>query len=169
MVTESALPEVVDFWRNHAYDGWLAKQDVPVHTGYYIEDARTLERGWWSLRGCPAAIISLEGHRGIEHVHVLEIPPGETLPPFRMALEEVIYVFEGNGIANVWAEGQPKITFEWQKHSLFRIPVNYSYEGRRGQERTPPPTRNALSPSRSNTPGSGRSSRRSWPYADSPP
>ena len=95
MVTESALPEVVDFWRNHAYDGWLAKQDVPVHTGYYIEDARTLERGWWSLRGCPAAIISLEGHRGIEHVHVLEIPPGETLPPFRMALEEVIYVFEG--------------------------------------------------------------------------
>ena len=128
MVTESALPEVVDFWRNHAYDGWLAKQDVPVHTGYYIEDARTLERSWWSLRGCPAAIISLEGHRGIEHVHVLEIPPGETLPPFRMALEEVIYVFEGNGIASVWAEGQPKITFEWQKHSLFRIPVNYSYE-----------------------------------------
>ena len=169
MVTESALPEVVDFWRNHAYDGWLAKQDVPVHTGYYIEDARTLERGWWSLRGCPAAIISLEGHRGIEHVHVLEIPPGETLPPFRMALEEVIYVFEGNGIANVWAEGQPKITFEWQKHSLFRIPVNYSYEGRRSRERTPPPTRNALSPSRSKTPGSGRSSRRSWPYADSPP
>ena len=119
---------MVDFWRNHAYDGWLAKQDVPVHTGYYIEDARTLERSWWSLRGCPAAIISLEGHRGIEHVHVLEIPPGETLPPFRMALEEVIYVFEGNGIASVWAEGQPKITFEWQKHSLFRIPVNYSYE-----------------------------------------
>ena len=45
MVTESALPEVVDFWRNHAYDGWLAKQDVPVHRGYYVEDARTLERG----------------------------------------------------------------------------------------------------------------------------
>ena len=128
MVTESTLPEVIDFWRNHAYDGWLAKQDVPVHTGYYVEDARTLERGYWSLRGCPAAVISLEGHRGVEHVHVLEIPPGETIPPFRMALEEVIYVFEGNGIANVWAEGQPKITFEWQKHSLFRIPVNYNYE-----------------------------------------
>ncbi|MDE2836150.1 MAG: cupin domain-containing protein [Chloroflexota bacterium] len=128
MTTGSALPEVVDFWRNHAYDGWLAKQGVPVHTGYYVEDARTLERGWWSLRGCPAAVISLEGHRGIEHVHVQEIPPGATLPPFRMALEEVIYVFEGNGIANVWAEGQQKVTFEWQKHSLFRIPVNYNYE-----------------------------------------
>ena len=141
MVTESALPEVVDFWRNHAYDGWLAKQDVPVHTGYYVEDARTLERGYWSLRGCPAAVISLEGHRGIEHVHVLEIPPGETIPPFRMALEEVIYVFEGNGIANVWAEGQPKITFEWQKHSLFRIPVNYNYELSNAREATSPRSR----------------------------
>ncbi len=128
MTTEAALPEVIDFWRNHAYDGWLAKQDVPVHRGYYIEDARTLERGWWELRGCPGAVISLEGHRGVEHVHVLEIPPGATIPPFRMALEEVIYVFEGNGIASVWAEGQPKVTFEWQKHSLFRIPVNYNYE-----------------------------------------
>ena len=128
MVTESALPEVIDFWRNHAYDGWLAKQDAPVHRAYYVEDARALERGWWSLRGCPAAIISLEGNRGIEHLHVLEIPPGETIPPFRMALEEIIYVFEGNGIASVWAEGQPKVTFEWQKHSFFRIPTNYYYE-----------------------------------------
>ena len=128
MVTESTQPEVIDYWRNHAYDRWLAKQDVPVHSSFYVEDARTLERGWWSLRGCPGAVISLEGNRGIEHVHMLEIPPGETIPPFRMALEEVIYVFEGNGIANVWAEGQPKITFEWQKHSLFRIPANYSYE-----------------------------------------
>jgi oxalate decarboxylase/phosphoglucose isomerase-like protein (cupin superfamily) len=45
-----------------------------------------------------------------------------------MALEEVIYVAEGQGLATVWAEGHPKVTFEWQKHSLFRIPTNYLYE-----------------------------------------
>ena len=125
MATDATRPEPVDFWRNHPYDRWLAAQDVPVHTGYYIQDARTLERGWWSLRGCPGAVIALEGHRGIEHAHVLEIPPGGTIPPFRLALEEVIYVFEGQGLASVWAEGHPKISFEWQKHSLFRIPTNY--------------------------------------------
>ena len=28
----------------------------------------------------------------------------------------------------MWAEGHPKISFEWGKHSLFRIPRNYWYE-----------------------------------------
>ena len=128
MTTDTTRPAPVDYWRHHAYDQWLETQDVPVYTGIYVEDARALERKWWSLRGCPATVITLEGHRGIEHVHVLEIPPGETIPPFRMALEEVIYVFEGQGLASVWAEGHPKISFEWQKHSLFRIPPNYSYQ-----------------------------------------
>ncbi len=128
MATGTTQPQIIDYWRNHAYDQWLATQDVPVHTGNYVEDARVLERKWWALRGCPAAVITLEGHRGIEHVNVLEIPPGATIPPFRLALEEVVYVFEGQGLASVWAEGHPKINFEWQKHSLFRIPPGYNYQ-----------------------------------------
>ncbi len=70
----------------------------------------------------------LLGEESLEHVEVLEVPPGESIPPFRMALEQVIYVFEGQGLATVWAEGHEKITFEWQKHSLFRIPPNYNYQ-----------------------------------------
>jgi len=128
MATDETIAPPIDYWRNHAYDLWLATQDVPVHSGMYVEDARTVERGFWPLRGCPAAVIALEGHRGLEHVEVLEIPPGESIPPFRMALEQVIYVFEGQGMATVWAEGHEKITFEWQKHSLFRIPPNYNYQ-----------------------------------------
>ena len=111
-----------------AYDFWLDSQDVPVYRDYYVKDLRALERGWWSLRGCPAAILNLVGYQGITESRVLEIPPGQTIPPFRMALEEVIYVAEGNGLATVWAEGHPKVTFEWQKHSLFRIPNNYFYQ-----------------------------------------
>ena len=90
-----------------AYDRWLVSQDVPVHTGYYVEDAREIERGWWSLRGCPAAMLNLVGHQGVTEAHLLEVPPGETLPPFRMALEEVIYVLEGRGMATVWAGSRP--------------------------------------------------------------
>jgi oxalate decarboxylase/phosphoglucose isomerase-like protein (cupin superfamily) len=111
-----------------SYNRWLASQDVPVHGGYYVQDVRTLERGWWAHRGCPAAVLALEGHKGLEHIHVLEIPPGESIPPYRIALEEVVYVLEGRGLASVWAEGHPKIHFEWQKHSYFRIPTNYHYE-----------------------------------------
>ena len=111
-----------------AYDRWLVSQDVPVYTGYYVEDAREIERGWWSLRGCPAAMLNLVGHQGVTEAHLLEVPPGETLPPFRMAIEEVIYVMEGQGMATVWAEGHPKISFEFGKHALFRIPSNYTYQ-----------------------------------------
>ena len=131
MATSSANTQPVNTGRasvSSAYDRWLMAQDVPVHTGYYVQDARTLERGWWTLRGCPATVLNLVGHQGVTEAHVLEIPPGETLPPFRMALEEVVYVMEGQGITTVWAEGYPKVSFEWQKHSLFRLPTNYYYQ-----------------------------------------
>ncbi len=128
MTTTDAGTQIANPWWDGAYDRWLATQDVPVHTGYYVEDFRTLERGWWPLRGCPAVILNLAGHRGVTEARVLEVPPGQTIPPFRMALEEIIYVSEGQGLATVWAEGHPKVTFEWQKHSLFRIPNNYFYQ-----------------------------------------
>ena len=125
--TETA-PKITNHWWEGAYDQWLAKQDAPIHTGYYIEDVRTVERGFWSLRGCPGAILNLAGHQGVTEARVLEIPAGKTIPQFRMAVEEVVYVAEGNGICTVWAEGHPKVTFEWQKHSFFRIPNNYWYQ-----------------------------------------
>ena len=105
-------------------------------TGLYVEDVRTLELGW-SLRGCRGAVLNLQGHQGVTEARVLEIPPGESIPTFRMAVEEIIYVVEGQGIATIWAEGHPKITFDWQKHSLFRIPSNYHYQlsNARGDQR----------------------------------
>ena len=46
------------------YDRWLATQDVPVYRDYYVPDLRQVERGWWSLRGCPAAVLNLVGYHG---------------------------------------------------------------------------------------------------------
>ena len=73
-----------NLWWTSAYDQWLVQQDVPVHSGYFIEDVRELELGWWSLRGCNAAVLNLVGHQGVTETRLLEIPPGGTLPPFRM-------------------------------------------------------------------------------------
>ena len=74
--------------------------------------------------GVPGGVLNLQGHQGVTEARVLEIPPGESIPTFRLAVEEIIYVVEGQGIASIWAKGHPKIIFEWQKHSLFRIPSN---------------------------------------------
>jgi hypothetical protein len=116
------------FGSSPSYTRWLERQDVPVHKAFYVQDVRTLPRSYWKHRGCPAVIVDLEGYKGLEQVCVLEIPPGSDIPPFRMALEEIVYVLEGTGLATVWAEGHPKVTFEWQKHSYFRIPTNYHYQ-----------------------------------------
>jgi quercetin dioxygenase-like cupin family protein len=111
------------------YDRWMESQAIPIHTGYYVEDLRTLELGSWKARGCKGAFLQLEGQVGFTEAYVTEIAPGESLPAHRMLLNEVVYVVEGRGLTTVWGgEGMPRKTFEWQKHSMFLIPGNYSYQ-----------------------------------------
>lgn len=107
------------------YDLWMRSVGIPVHTGYYVRDLRTVELGWWEARQCNAAFIQLVGQEGVSEGRVVEIPPGKSLPPLRFALDEVVYVLEGRGLTTVSsADGGPRKTFEWQKHSLFLIPQN---------------------------------------------
>jgi oxalate decarboxylase/phosphoglucose isomerase-like protein (cupin superfamily) len=65
----------------------------------------------------------------IHEARIVEVPPGKTLPPTRIALEELVYVVEGRGLCTLWgAEGLPRKSFEWGKHAIFMIPPNYSYQ-----------------------------------------
>ena len=108
-------------WSKHyTYDEWMEAQGIPIYRGYYIEDLRTLELGWWDERQCNSAFIQLVGQEGVTSARVTEIPPGKTLPPLKFALDEIVYVVEGRGLTTIWAgEKRPKKTFEWQKHSMF--------------------------------------------------
>ena len=115
----------VPWGRTSAYDQWLTSLPVPTYKGYFIADLRTLELGWWEQRQCYAAFVKLAGQEGVSETRVTEIPAAKSIAPFTMALDEIVYVVEGRGLASIWAEGKPKKTFEWQKHSLFLIPRNY--------------------------------------------
>jgi len=54
---------------------------------------------------------------------------GKSLPHFKFALDEIIYVLDGRGLTTFWErEGGPWKTFEWQKYSMFLIPRNYRYQ-----------------------------------------
>ena len=110
----------------YTYDRWMESVGIPIHRGYYIEDLRTVELGWWDERQSNAAFIQLMGQEGITSATVMEIPAGKSLPPVRFALDELIYVLKGRGVCTVWpADGFPKKTFEWQDRSLFQIPHNH--------------------------------------------
>ena len=78
-----------------------------LYTGFYIEDLRTLELAWWEQRQYSAAFGKLTGQEGVCEARVTEIPPGKTLPPLKMAVDEIVYVVEGNGLASVWAGDGP--------------------------------------------------------------
>jgi len=109
------------------YEQWVESTGVPVHRGYFIEDVRTLELGEWPERECKAAFLMLAGQEGISEARVTEIAPGKTLPPVRLALDEIVYVAQGRGLTTLWGkDGDPKISFEWQDHSVFVIPRTYA-------------------------------------------
>src|SRR3972149_1616769 len=113
--------------RLYTYDKWMKSVGIPIHRGYFIEDARTIELGWWEELGCKGAFIELAGQEGISGAWVTEVAPGKTLPPLKFALDEIVYVLDGRGLTTVWqGEGKPKKTFEWQKHSMFLLPHNSS-------------------------------------------
>ncbi|MFC2056427.1 cupin domain-containing protein [Chloroflexota bacterium] len=105
------------------YDEWVESLGLPIHKGYYQEDLRTVEMGWWEGRGCNTAFIQLVGQEGVGEARVTGIPPGKTTLPWNFALDEVFYVLEGKGLTTVWGtQEKTQKTFEWQKHSLFLIP-----------------------------------------------
>jgi hypothetical protein len=112
-----------------SYDLWMQAQGIPIHTGYYIKDLRTVELGWWKARECNAAFIQLVGQEGVSSTRVVEIPPGKSLPPMKLAFDEIAYPLDGRGLTSVWhKEGSPKKTFEWQAHSMFLLPRHQYYQ-----------------------------------------
>ena len=128
-MVDSAQQSAPAFVRKPAfYDRWMESQGIPIYRDYYIEDGRTLELGWWEERGHQAAFLQLAGQEGISEARITEIPPGGSLKRLKFALEEVVYVLQGRGVATVWAEGGPKHSFEWQDHGLFRVPGNHWVE-----------------------------------------
>jgi oxalate decarboxylase/phosphoglucose isomerase-like protein (cupin superfamily) len=110
------------------YDHWMEEQGVPIHRGYYVEDVRTVELGWWAARECHAAFLQLAGQEGVSEARITEIPPGESLPPLKLSIDEVVYAVEGQGLTTVWeGTGEYKRTFEWQAHSMFLLPAGTTH------------------------------------------
>lgn len=127
-------PPVPDRWRNYwayvpRYERWIDSLEVPIYRTYAVDDLRTIEVGPWEERECNAAVVVLQGQPDYMETRVTEIPPGATIAPYKFSLDDLVYVLSGRGLATVWSEaGGRKPTFEWQAHSLFFIPRNYTLQ-----------------------------------------
>jgi mannose-6-phosphate isomerase-like protein (cupin superfamily) len=116
-----------------SYERWVAEQGVPVTRAFFISDLNEIALAPWPRKGGMGAIINLEGTGDTDDAYICEIPPGGRLHPERHLYEELVFVLEGHGATEVWQEGGAKQTFEWQKGSLFAIPLNTWFQHYNGR------------------------------------
>lgn len=111
--------------RQSTYDQWVEAEGIPVVRGFHIQDLNTLPVRSWRRMGGLGTFIRLEGSEdALTDGYVCEIPPGSQLEPQKHLYEETVYVVSGRGTTTVWYETGRKQTFEWQKGSLFSLPIN---------------------------------------------
>ncbi len=108
------------------YEEWMENEGIPIYeSDFTVEDVTELPRRPWARTGGSGTFIQLWGTKQSgKLLYVAEIPPGGALEPERHLYNELIYIWRGRGLSEVWHEGQSKVTFEWGEGSLFAMPTN---------------------------------------------
>jgi quercetin dioxygenase-like cupin family protein len=107
------------------YDSFMEAEGIPVYRGIGVRRVQDLPLEPWKRLGGRGSYIQLYGTEGLWGCYVVEVPPGGALNIERHLYEKNVLVVEGRGSTEVWQDGQEKPqTFEWQKWSLFSIPLN---------------------------------------------
>jgi len=107
------------------YDQFMEAEGVPVYRDIGVRTVLDLPMKPWKRLGGRGTYIQLYGTEGLWGMYVVEVPPGGALNIDHHVYEKIVFVVEGRGSTEVWQESNPKKQhFEWQKGSLFSIPIN---------------------------------------------
>ncbi len=108
------------------YDSWQAKEGIPIHRTFHVEDLARVELGPWERFGCRAAFVNLaDAH--LTTAVVLEVPPGASTKPVRHMFETWVFGVRGRGRTTVEHPGYPAVSVEWSARGLFAPPLNTTY------------------------------------------
>jgi len=108
-----------------AYDVFMEEEGIPVFRDIGISKVQNLPLKPWKRVGGKGSYIQLYGTEGKWGSYVVEVPGAGALNVEKHLYEKICLVVEGRGTTEVWQEGDKKRhVFEWQKGSLFSIPVN---------------------------------------------
>lgn len=107
------------------YDTFMESEGIPVFRGLGVRTVTDLPMADWERKGGRGSYIQAIGTETKWGHFVVEIPSGGALNPEKHMFEEIYLVVEGRGTCEVWQEGDVnKHVFEWQKGSMFSIPMN---------------------------------------------
>jgi len=106
------------------YDRFMEEQEIPIVRAVGVSKVQDLPLKPWKRMGGKGSFIQLWGTEGLWGSYVVEVPGAGALNVEKHLYEEQYLVVEGRGTTEVWQEGGKKHVFEWQKGSLFAIPLN---------------------------------------------
>ena len=107
------------------YDAFMESEGIPVFRDIGISKVQNLPLFPWKRTGGRGHYIQLLGTETKWGCFVVEVPAAGALHAQKHMYEEIYLVVEGRGTTEVWQEGDSKKhIFEWQKGSMFSIPMN---------------------------------------------
>ena len=107
------------------YDRFMEAEGIPVYRELGMRDIRELPLYPWKRVGGRGSYIQLYGTEGKWGGYAVEVPAAGALNAEKHLFEKIYLVVEGRGSTEVWLEdGGDKHVFEWQKGSIFSIPMN---------------------------------------------
>ena len=109
--------------RTH-YERFMEKEGVPIVDGYGVTDVRRLSLKSWKRLGCDGAYLQLRGLEGITGVSVGRLAPGAVTHPERHLYEKILYILDGEGVAEIQQRDRVPQNFQWRAGSLFSPPMN---------------------------------------------
>ena len=102
----------------------MEQEAVPIVEGFGVTDVRKIALKKWQRLGCEGAYLQFRGLEGITGVYVGKIAPGASLEPERHLYEKVIYILQGEGVAEIQQRDRVPQSICWQTGSLFSPPLN---------------------------------------------
>ena len=110
------------------YDLFMESDEIPIYRDIGVSKVQNLPLAPWPRLGGRGSYIQLHGTEGKWGSYVVEVPGAGALLPEKHIYEEIYLVVEGRGSTEVWLDGEEKRhVFEWQRGSLFSIPVNATH------------------------------------------
>lgn len=106
------------------YDRWIEKESVPVIEEHAILDIRQASLGTWRRLGCEGAYLNLTGFGGVTGAYLARLAPGKSQQPEKHLYDELIYVVQGEGVAEIQQHGRVPQSFNWKSGSLICPPMN---------------------------------------------
>jgi hypothetical protein len=106
------------------YERWMKKEGVPIIEGFGVTDVRRLPLKPWKRLGCDGAYLQLRGLEGITGIYVGRIASGQATEPERHLYEKIIYILQGDGVAEIQQRDRVPESFCWRAGSVFSPPLN---------------------------------------------